>query len=540
MSVKRLALIGLAVLMWVVVVLLSDSPSHQITAQDRPTTIDRLALFGTREELAFYNVDADGQFTLLTTLEDISIYEQDNPLGRGYWEIYLPNEIKLSPDGRYIAFTAVSSRIFSYGLFIYDVSQNTLRHYEAPGIGSIHWSPDSSALLLSYPSTRTDYGLIVNDVYRFTLATSQFTRLTATDMSHPSDIQWLNSDDFIYLLFFEPNLYRMNRDGERFQLVDIPELNLPNSVELSRLFLRAVTWEPALQRLYVMISTSGVENGDIHRLYSLDRFGSSRLELDFNALYPYATGAWVVNAYVQSSRDVIVLVNGSTPDAWAEYDDYWQVYRLTSSGERNLIKTEITSDDSGSFDTIASDLSPNERFLAISEWRDYQETAIVILDLLTGQTTTFNMPMKACHIKWLDNRFLQLALDPNCVQPHFPDDGSWLLDAVTGDIQQITGGLDGYVWVLPQPDIAPNNFSPYADAGPDQTAFLEMPIHLDASQSIDTDGQIVTYQWRRDGVIIAEGINPTVFLPDGQHSLTLTVIDDDGAIGRDQVRIYVR
>jgi hypothetical protein len=148
--------------------------------------------------------------------------------------------------------------------------------------------------------------------------------------------------------------------------------------------------------------------------------------------------------------------------------------------------------------------------------------------------------MTACHIEWLDDRFVQLTLDPNCIQPQTPDGGSWLLDTVIGDIEQITGGLDGFVWVLPQPDIAPTNLSPYADAGPDQTAFLETPIRLDASQSVDPDGQIATYQWRRDGVIIAEGVNPTVLLPDGQHTLTLTVIDDDGAIGRDQVRIHVR
>jgi WD40 repeat protein len=86
--------------------------------------------------------------------------------------------------------------------------------------------------------------------------------------------------------------------------------------------------------------------------------------------------------------------------------------------------------------------------------------------------------------------------------------------------------------------------TPAANAGIDQTVIdadgngTEV-VTLDASASSDSDGSIVSYEWREGGTLIASGVNPTVELAVGVHPLTLSVTDDDGASASDEVVITV-
>ncbi|MCI0551037.1 MAG: PKD domain-containing protein, partial [Anaerolineae bacterium] len=84
------------------------------------------------------------------------------------------------------------------------------------------------------------------------------------------------------------------------------------------------------------------------------------------------------------------------------------------------------------------------------------------------------------------------------------------------------------------------NQPPAANAGADQsiTDFNSNGfenVALDGSASMDVDGTIVSYVWRENGSQIATGVNPTVSLAVGTHTITLTVTDDDGATGTDTV-----
>jgi hypothetical protein len=84
-------------------------------------------------------------------------------------------------------------------------------------------------------------------------------------------------------------------------------------------------------------------------------------------------------------------------------------------------------------------------------------------------------------------------------------------------------------------------FPPVANAGQDQT-FTDSgseSVMLDGSASTDSDGTIVRYVWTLDGAEIATGVNPTVDLPVGIHVITLTVTDNDGLTGADEVVITV-
>ncbi len=85
---------------------------------------------------------------------------------------------------------------------------------------------------------------------------------------------------------------------------------------------------------------------------------------------------------------------------------------------------------------------------------------------------------------------------------------------------------------------------PIASAGPNQTVTDDNgngseQVALDGFGSSDPDGTIVSYSWSENGVEIAAGVNPQVNLNVGVHTVTLTVTDDAGATGIDEVVITV-
>ncbi len=96
----------------------------------------------------------------------------------------------------------------------------------------------------------------------------------------------------------------------------------------------------------------------------------------------------------------------------------------------------------------------------------------------------------------------------------------------------------------PRDGSAPVNELPIANAGSDQIvadsdSVAGESVTLDGSQSSDSDGNIVSYSWAIDGTEIATGINPSLQLSDGAHTITLTVTDDEGATASDDVLITV-
>ncbi len=90
---------------------------------------------------------------------------------------------------------------------------------------------------------------------------------------------------------------------------------------------------------------------------------------------------------------------------------------------------------------------------------------------------------------------------------------------------------------------APNQ-APLADAGVDQQ-IIDVDedgfesVTLDASNSSDSDGEIVSYEWLEGLQVIATGESPTIDLPVGGHALLLRIVDDEGAISEDGVLIDI-
>ena len=62
---------------------------------------------------------------------------------------------------------------------------------------------------------------------------------------------------------------------------------------------------------------------------------------------------------------------------------------------------------------------------------------------------------------------------------------------------------------------------------------------LDGSASTDSDGTIVSHEWREGGTVVGLIAAPQIWLPVGTHTLTLQVTDDDGATGTDSVVVTI-
>ena len=79
---------------------------------------------------------------------------------------------------------------------------------------------------------------------------------------------------------------------------------------------------------------------------------------------------------------------------------------------------------------------------------------------------------------------------------------------------------------------------PVANAGPDQ-ATTNTTVMLDGSGSSDANGDPLTYEWLMVDGSMVYGVRPTVTLPVGTHTITLTVYDGRGGTDSDTVVIDV-
>jgi len=89
------------------------------------------------------------------------------------------------------------------------------------------------------------------------------------------------------------------------------------------------------------------------------------------------------------------------------------------------------------------------------------------------------------------------------------------------------------------------NKAPTANAGEDQTIELGDTLNLDASKSSDSDGSIVSYEWKIGTNIFTTSNAQDLFIPvdlvkGNTYTLSLTVTDDDGATGSDSIQITVQ
>ena len=123
-----------------------------------------------------------------------------------------------------------------------------------------------------------------------------------------------------------------------------------------------------------------------------------------------------------------------------------------------------------------------------------------------------------------------------------PVNSGWILQSAwfINDAGQVVGygHYQGrFAWYLLNP--GPANRPPVADAGPSQTVDCAVAAVLDGSRSSDPDGDPLTYEWREGSTVLAAEMKPSLKLPVGAHTITLTVTDPSGASSNDTVVVTV-
>jgi hypothetical protein len=128
--------------------------------------------------------------------------------------------------------------------------------------------------------------------------------------------------------------------------------------------------------------------------------------------------------------------------------------------------------------------------------------------------------------RWLDSGNGLLTYNGTIYTPVGPVTGFW-------------GPVDG----IGDIEFLPGNNVPVATAGPDQTVEMAScagaSVTLNGSASSDPDSDPLTYTWTENGFTIATGVNPTVTLAYGTHTITLTVNDGKGGTATDDVVISI-
>jgi glucuronoarabinoxylan endo-1,4-beta-xylanase len=121
----------------------------------------------------------------------------------------------------------------------------------------------------------------------------------------------------------------------------------------------------------------------------------------------------------------------------------------------------------------------------------------------------------------------------------YKKDGALLDKLFITRTDSIPSGMGGLAY-----NTSPSNTSPIANAGTainvvDSDGSGTETILLNGIGSIDHDGFIVSYEWREGDSIIATGATESVDFSVGIHNITLTVTDNEGATGSDNVELTI-
>ena len=220
---------------------------------------------------------------------------------------------------------------------------------------------------------------------------------------------------------------------------------------------------------------------------------------------------------------------GSELSITAEVNEYYGATQLLNVGTFEL----LSSGNSVS----STDIETGQLGLECGDGEMYEGMLVTVSDVEIEFTDEYNA--------W----FINDGSGGAKIDDYFFD-GEWSMPVAGDSFESITGVVHfafGQYAIYPRfaNDIQTDSTLPVADAGPDQSVTPGQLVTLDGSNSYDSDGEIVGYEWTApEGLSIAFDENDVSFsfnAPDdpGQYVFTLRVFDNLGNEDTDQVTVSV-
>jgi hypothetical protein len=128
--------------------------------------------------------------------------------------------------------------------------------------------------------------------------------------------------------------------------------------------------------------------------------------------------------------------------------------------------------------------------------------------------------------------------DATLESPTFVADiiGTYLFELIVND-GQVDSAVDGMEVTVVSNTLPPQ--APVAIAGGDLIVTNGTIISLNATQSYDPDGTIVSYEWREYGILLSDTEELFLGAFIGVHSITLEVTDNDGLTNTETITVTV-
>jgi hypothetical protein len=438
----------------ILLIFLPQWGEKQVSAQQPETFLRIVSVTSTGIEL--YETNAVGEVSFAGTLPASVGIESYGSTAE--WLVLGGRSMGLAPNGTQIAFTAKS--VSETALFIYSFESNTLLDYPIPSYWLLPvWSPNSQVILLksAFPFFGSDP---IPDDFTFDVTSEILTQITYTP-SIETTIQWTpDSSAILYYGSCSPlncnrersDIYIVNSDGtNRHALTDLG--NDPTIDENLITDVCHIVWSSVSERFYYEVGCAGLDETQDDKLYSVDRFGNNRLELDLSLLDPGLDPAHVVPLY----RDIVSV--------FAVASDMYLVEQAVFIGEgdqggsvRRVIRFDtnlptqadiIYERQNAGFELKTSVLSKDGQSIAFLD----SSSSITLASLSNNADLSHITAAQGviCDLNWPSDTVLtyneggSTCNIPNLATP----EETWMLDITTGVNKNITKYVNTPAWILP-------------------------------------------------------------------------------------------
>ncbi len=378
-------------------ILAQDNPSKAVIVQALPY-----------KPLMFKSINHIGEITTLGHLP-IKFQINDQVTEKIEWIIWYADEIMLSPDQKYVAFSAIKNA--EYRLFVYRVNGDEVFTIPNEKEVEIRWSPDSRGFVIAQTNlyNPSDHAFIGY----FEVASKRIIPITPSLKSQfIRSFQWLDNEHLIFEMLDnnETTLEVLTLDGHTTALFNTDAL--PDQIYNS---VCEREWSKQEQVIYFSVGcVGGAESVVLQRLYNVDLQGHEYLVISpspdylkdniYQALFSLDhIENYDENTYLLQQE---YLYRFEVDGAIAASDVTWQILRVSQNRVTSIYKSTVDLTTGFTY----TKLSPDGKYFALATYQrdsngDSIRSKIQVVNLQTG-TLVRNIDVPGrffSSIKWLDN-----------------------------------------------------------------------------------------------------------------------------------------